>query len=293
MLKKMLRAGAVVAAVGIPGLALAADAAAPASPHTLTGNVGLFSEYVFRGLSQTNEKPALQGGLDYSHSSGFYAGLWASNVSIISDPCNIAANQAAMGGCPSASLEIDTYAGYKNTFGGGDWNYDVGFLRYNYPGKYPPLYSTGFGAVKPNTNEIYGALGWKWLTAKLSYSLGDTFGLDDARGSYYAELNAAVPIGESGFTLSGHLGYQKFRGGLGGAARPLYIAAGPGVDNDIFSYADWKIGVNKEWWGLNFGLAIKGTTADETHPTYGNVWRNAYGKDLGKTRAVVSVQKTF
>ena len=292
MFKKALMVAAIAAVVGMPGLAFAQAAAAPASPHTLTGNVGVFSEYVFRGLSQTNQKPALQGGFDYTHSSGIYAGVWASNVSWISDPCNLTANQVAMRGCPSASLEIDTYFGYKNTFGTSDWTYDVGFLRYNYPGNYPPLYGAGFGAVKPNTNEIYAAIGWKWLTAKLSYSLGDTFGFDDARGSYYTELNASIPLGETGFTFSGHVGYQKFTGGLGGVNAPTLTANA--IDNDAWSYYDWKIGVNKEWWGLNFGLALKGTDADGTGGTGAiPIWNNAYGRNLGKTRAVVSVQKTF
>jgi uncharacterized protein (TIGR02001 family) len=293
MLNKSLLAAAI--AVVLPGAALAADAE-PKSPHSLTGNVGLFSDYSYRGLSQTNEKPALQGGLDYSHSSGFYIGLWASNVSWISDPVNIAGNQTAMAGSPSASLEIDTYIGFKNSFAGGDWNYDFGFLRYNYPGSYPPGYSVatvlgGFGAKKPDTNEVYAALGYKWITAKFSYSLGDTFGFDDANGSYYAELNGVFPLGDSGFTLGLHVGHQKFRGGLGGIANSVYAAAG--VDNNLFSYTDWKVSLNKEWVGLNFGLAVKGTDAEETHPLFGNVWRNAYGRNLGKTTAIVSVQKTF
>ena len=66
----------------------AAPAAAPAAPEpdfTFTGNVGLFSQYVFRGISQTNEKPAVQGGFDVSHKSGFYVGTWNSNVSWICD----------------------------------------------------------------------------------------------------------------------------------------------------------------------------------------------------------------
>src|SRR5450759_2873562 len=63
----------------------AAPAAAPASPQTFTGNVGLVSQYIFRGLSQTNGSPALQGGLDYAHSSGFYAGTWLSNISWYTD----------------------------------------------------------------------------------------------------------------------------------------------------------------------------------------------------------------
>ena len=95
MFKKTLLASAVAGTLAMPGAVLASE---PASPHTLTGNVGLFSQYVFRGLSQTNEKPALQGGLDYSHASGFYAGVWGSNVSWISDQCHAAGGTPAMGG---------------------------------------------------------------------------------------------------------------------------------------------------------------------------------------------------
>ena len=67
-MKKLLLASAVATALSAPAAVLAADA----SPHTFTGNVGLFSQYIFRGLTQTNEKAAIQGGFDYSHSSGFY-----------------------------------------------------------------------------------------------------------------------------------------------------------------------------------------------------------------------------
>ena len=73
MFKKTAIAGLVAAAFG-SGLAQAQQPQAPASPHTLTGNVGFFSQYIFRGLTQTNREPALQGGFDYSHSSGLYAG---------------------------------------------------------------------------------------------------------------------------------------------------------------------------------------------------------------------------
>jgi hypothetical protein len=59
-----------------PGAAMAADA--PASPHTLTANVGFTTDYIFRGISQTSTNPAVQGGVDYSHSSGLYAGVWGS-----------------------------------------------------------------------------------------------------------------------------------------------------------------------------------------------------------------------
>src|SRR5829696_3345373 len=63
----------------------AAAAPAPEPDWTFSGNVGLYSQYVFRGISQTNEKPALQGGFDLAHKSGFYLGTWASNISWLSD----------------------------------------------------------------------------------------------------------------------------------------------------------------------------------------------------------------
>ncbi|MDF3886765.1 TorF family putative porin, partial [Cupriavidus basilensis] len=63
----------------------AAAAAADASPHTFTANVTLASEYRYRGLMQTNRRPAIQGGFDYAHSSGFYVGNWNSSISWLGD----------------------------------------------------------------------------------------------------------------------------------------------------------------------------------------------------------------
>jgi uncharacterized protein (TIGR02001 family) len=86
MFKKSLIASAVATAFAIPAATFAADE--PASPHTFTANVGLFSQYIFRGLNQTNEDFALQGGFDYAYNFGpasFYIGTWASNVSWLVD----------------------------------------------------------------------------------------------------------------------------------------------------------------------------------------------------------------
>lgn len=118
MFKKTLLAGAVAAAI-MPFAASAADA--PASPHTLTGNLGLYSQYIFRGLTQTDGQPAVQGGFDYSHSSGFYAGTWASNISWLRDG----------GGYRSGgSGEFDFYGGMKGAFGKSDFTWDLGTLYY-------------------------------------------------------------------------------------------------------------------------------------------------------------------
>src|SRR6476646_12262702 len=135
MFQKTAIAGLVAAALG-SGLAQAQTPAAPASPHTLTGNMGLYSQYIFRGLTQTNRKPAVQGGFDYAHSSGFYAGTWASNISWLRENASTRAGGVTVANGTygeGGSLEWDFYGGYKGTVK--DFSYDVGTLYYWYPGK--------------------------------------------------------------------------------------------------------------------------------------------------------------
>ena len=126
---------------------LAAMPAMADSPFS--ANIALTTDYLFRGMTQTGHKPALQGGFDYAGPSGIYAGVWGSNISWIQDT----------GMAASASVELDTYLGISNSFAT-DFTYDVGFLRYNYPGTYFP------GVASANTNELYGAIGYKWVTLK-------------------------------------------------------------------------------------------------------------------------------
>ncbi|MCW8931158.1 MAG: TorF family putative porin, partial [Gammaproteobacteria bacterium] len=79
----------------------------------ISGNVALVTDYYFRGISQTDNDGALQGGLDWAHDSGVYVGVWGSNVSF-----------------GDTHLEFDTYAGFANEVG--DFGYDVGVIKYNY-----------------------------------------------------------------------------------------------------------------------------------------------------------------
>lgn len=254
---------AAIAATGLLAAApAAAQSAAAKSPHTLTANVGAFSQYVFRGLTQTDRKPALQGGFDYGHESGFYAGTWGSNVSWIDD----AATTAGVSGI-STSVEIDGYLGYKTTFD--DFGVDAGFLTYWYPGHYPS------GWVKPNTNELYVAGSWKWLMLKYSYSLGDTFGVDNAKGTWYLDLTAAYPITEQ-LSLVGHVGYQKYRGSVGGVS-----------NDDLYSYTDWKLELAYALeGGWTIGAAYTGTNAEDAGYTL-------LGRNIGKDTGYVYVKKTF
>src|SRR5215510_13079620 len=130
---------AVAAALAVPVLAVA-QTPAPAAPATpaVTGNIALVSDYRFRGITQTFEEPALQGGFDYAHASGLYLGNWNSNVS-----------QGA--GYPGGNLEMDFYGGWKKAFG--DFGLDVGFIYYYYPGTDSP--GSGVGAPFNNrTGEV-------------------------------------------------------------------------------------------------------------------------------------------
>ena len=142
------------------------------------------SDYRFRGISQTFKQPALQGGFDYAHSSGFYLGNWNSNVS---------GNQYNNG----AGLEMDFYGGYKFEVMP-DFTADVGLLYYYYPGA-----KIGNTGERYDNGEIYFAGAYKWFSAKYSYGLTDFFGLNNttaaiprggSKGSGYLDLNATLKL---------------------------------------------------------------------------------------------------
>lgn len=267
MFKKTVIAGLVATAFAAGSASAQTPAAAPASDHTLTGNIGLYSQYIFRGLTQTNKEPALQGGFDYSHSSGLYAGTWGSNVSWLRD-----------GGGYNAggSLEWDFYGGFKGTFGKSDFTYDLGLLYYWYPGDATP------GFVKANTLEAYGALGWKWITAKYSHSLSNkTFAVTDSRGTYYFEINADIPVGDTGLTVNLHWGKQKFDGN-------------GGVNDNLFSYKDYKIGVS---YALpkDFTIgAFYSDTSGANNLGYGSVSEGGvFPRNIAKGTGTIFIKKTF
>ncbi len=246
--------------------ASAAVTQAEDGPHTVTTNVGLYSQYVFRGLTQTNEKPALQGGADYTHVSGFYAGTWLSNVSWFSDT-NAGNN---------ASIEWDLYTGFKKSWPNG-LTADVGYLRYQYPGSYPAL---PLGTVKPNTNEAYAAIGWKWATLKYSYAFSDLFGVEDSEGSDYLDLTITVPLGER-LSIAAHAGHQGYKG-TSTAARLARTA-----NDALYTYDDYRATVTcafaKGWSAL----------ATYTHTDARDAGYTVLGKNLGDDQFVLGITRTF
>jgi uncharacterized protein (TIGR02001 family) len=248
------------------GTLIALPALADEGKSPFSANVSLVSNYLYRGISQTGAKPALQGGFDYEHESGFYIGLWGSNVSIWSDAAAGTTNVA------NSSLELDTYAGFRNHINE-DAGYDIGFLRYNYPGTYAP------GVISPDTNEIYGAIGYKWITAKYSRSLGDTFGLANAGGSSYIDVSGKYAIEGTGLTVGAHYGKQTFNGTDAAA----WKAAGKDP-----SYSDYNISASFDASGYIFGLMYSKTNAKT-----GGFYTDPQGHDLGKGTVVLSLSRAL
>jgi uncharacterized protein (TIGR02001 family) len=264
-MQKITRALLITTLACAAAPALAADAPAPA--FALTSNVGLYSQYVFRGIAQSGEKPAIQGGMDLTHTSGFYAGFWGSNVSWLED----------YQGYSTGSLELDLYGGYRGGIGDTGISYDVGVLRYQYPGSRPA------GIANANTTELYGSLGWKWFALKYSQSVGaETFGFANSRNTNYLDLSAALPVGDTGLTLGAHYGKQKYKGDVSG------------VSNDQFSYDDWKVSATYDLGKLSavtanttVGIAYTDTNADRA------VYTDANNKFMGASQTTVWIARTF
>jgi uncharacterized protein (TIGR02001 family) len=176
-MKKLTHLMLLTGLVGMPLVAAAED-----SPHTITGNLSFVSDYQYRGISQTDEDPAIQGGFDYAHKSGFYLGTWGSNVEF-----------------GTANMEWDVYGGYAGSVG--DLGYNVGVLAYIYP-----------DYDDANTTEVYGGVTYKGFGLKASYTVSsEYFDLDNGDGTVYWDASYAYTF-ENGLGLGLHYGYTAGSG---------------------------------------------------------------------------------
>lgn len=293
----MIKIKHIALASSIAGIGFVSSSAiAAGSPHTLTANVGLYSQYVFRGLAQTNEEAALQGGFDYSHASGFYLGVWGSNVSWLKENATNSAGVASGSYNTGGSLELDFYGGYKGSIG--DFGYDVGLLQYYYPGS-----QTGTN-IDANTLEAYVAGSWKWFSVKYSHAISnDVFGTKDASGTSYWDFSASFPVGETGLTLGAHYGIQTYEGRDNRLSSTL-------LNNDnLYSYDDWKISaaydmgkLGKTFEGMSVGVAYTDTSSancqgygsySSTCSVNGFSSTGVYPKDIADGKTTVWISKTF
>lgn len=248
---------ALLAASLVGALPLIASAEEAKSDWTIAGNAGLFSDYRFRGISQTNKKPAFQGGIDISHSSGFYVGNWNSNI-----------DSRLYNG---ANIEMDFYGGYKLPVG--PVTLDFGALYYYYPG------SGADGLFKIDNTELYVGASYSTFSLKYSHAVSDFFGADDSKNCWYLDASGSYDLG-SGFGLVGHVGYQRLKKN----ARVTEMdGAGPQA-----SIVDYKFGATYDLSGYGLGLSYVSTNRDLTGGTAG-----LSNKNISNGTVVVSVSKTF
>ena len=298
MFKKTTLALAISAIAG-GALAQSAPAPAPApapEKSPITANVTVVNDYRYRGMTQSNFKPAIQGGFDYAHESGFYIGNWNSSISWIGDgyPAN---GTVTYGRSVSAPVEMDFYAGFKKELIGEGFATDIGVLQYYYPtsglrtlpqtaANCGTTSRNGCGTV-PNTTELYVAQNFTSgpLTGfiKFSYALTNIFGIYNSKGSYYPDLTVNYDTGFEGITLNGHIGYQKVTNNVGAYN---------------FSYTDYKLGITKDFGGgLTGAIAYIGTSQKKVGNDY--LWyvptKTGTGNNnsMGKGGGLVSLTKTF
>ncbi|QFU24615.1 TorF family putative porin [Shewanella eurypsychrophilus] len=194
---------------------------------TVTGNVGATSNYLWRGVTQTQDTVAVQGGVDYGHESGLYLGTWASNVDFGDD----------------TSYELDFYGGYAGSIGE-DFGYDISYLYYAYPDSDS---SVDFG-------ELTAAISWKWFS--LSYSqvvnASDDVASDplDNTDMSYIDAGVSLPLSET-LSISAHYGYST-----GDVVTAWF---------DTSNYADYSISLNKatDFGDISFMLSDTDLQGDD------------------------------
>ncbi|MCC2954388.1 TorF family putative porin [Massilia sp. IC2-477] len=234
--------------------AILAGASLAASAHAQTTfNAAVTSDYRYRGISQTRLQPALQGGADYAHSSGWYAGAWVSTIKWIEDA----------GG--DGKLELDLYGGKRGEFAPG-FSYDAGVLRYLYAGNELGKVS---GFANAHTTEVYGQIGYGPAYVKYSHATTNLFGFVDSKGSGYLDMGASIDAGD-GLTVQLHAGRQRVE------------------NNGAASYTDWKIGAARAYGPATVTLAVIGTNAGKI--AYASP---ANGKFLGKSALQLTVGAIF
>lgn len=180
------KAGAAKAIAAATALA-ACTLAAPSHAGEWSANAAMTSNYIWRGLTQTTNEAAIQGGIDYADDSGFYFGTWVSNVNYgggLGDPF---------------SFEHDIYAGFG--FETGDVAWDIGYLYYNYD-----------EAAEFDFSEVYGSVSFGGFTlganvlahAEPDEGPDQDFGFGEA---IYAYLDYGFVVGND-VEVGLHIGYH-------------------------------------------------------------------------------------
>ncbi len=212
--------------------ALADEGAAEDAPAvTVSGGATVVSDYRFRGLSQTNRRPAVQGTITVAHESGIYGSVWGSSID----------DYVAAGG----DQEIDLSLGYKHAFG--DTTVDVGALYYYYPGAEAiiPGYNSDFIEPYASITHSFGAVSAKVYAAYAPSQSALDYGFGK-ENNFYASFDLSGTIPDTPVSLTAHVGRNFTRSFLSGGLK----------------YTDWSIGASFTHKALTFGLAYVDTSAN-------------------------------
>lgn len=218
------RATVVIASSAL-ALAMAASTSVAAEGGvSFSGNVGVTTDYRFRGISQSDSGPAVQGGFDVDFGNGFYAGTWASQVDFAY-------------GEDETKFEQDFYGGYSAEISE-TVSYDVGYIYYAYHG----------GDNDENYQEIYGSVSISDLTLGLAYS--NEYWAETGTFYYpYAEYSFALP---ADLSLDLHVGLNMLDEDGG------FLAEGED------SYVDYSVSLGKEFGGLALSASVVGTDISDS-----------------------------
>ena len=236
--KKLLTAAVATALFSGAGLIQAQERddvdVASGDGFQISGNVALTSDYRFRGISQSDESAAIQGGFDVEFSPGFYLGVWGSSVDFDS-------NEDYDG-----SLELDYYGGWSSAIGDTDFGIDVGYIYYDYPGD---------NGSEGDYQEFYVSGSWKDFALSVNYS-------DD----YYAETGDYWRYSaDYSLSLTDNLS-------LGLQAAYNEVDEGGGFfSSDEDSYTDYSVTLTYSVAGVDLSVAYVGTDLDDDD-VFGTDW---------------------
>jgi len=236
------------------------NAVAPAS--LLSGDVQFRTNFVARGISQSQGQPSLQAELDYNSGDGVYGGVDGDSINWI--------NQLYPG--DDVSLEVDGWLGYRRHFGSG-WSTKAGFVRIQFPGRYvqqsPP-------ADQPNATEAFAYLAWNGLSTQLNYAVTNYVGTPDSKGTVHLDVSVSRPVGAA-WTLGAELG------------RVAHTGHDPttGLPNSRFDETDYKLSVACDL-GSGMSLTLAHTWTSANPSTY-----TLNGYDLAGHHTWLSLEKDF
>jgi len=284
---------AAPAADAAPAAEAAAPAAAapaePAPPYTLTYNLGLVTHYISRGVNNSSG-PAVQGGIDWAHSSGFYLGAWASST----NPQNLGASGSVTFADPAGNplgsgnhVETDWYGGYAHAFG--PVTLGIGGNYVWYPENEKSYHNRNQDTFEGNLNISAFGLTYTFYHAFTDwYGIGRTKGANpdfkaDTSGAEYHELKYAYTLPFADLNLNAKVGYQR--------------------SSDIcLNQKDFLIGLNRNFSlptggkpldGFNVGANFTGTFGEESCSKLSSYYSDDNGVDTNGHEITFFIKRTW